>query len=795
MPSNQGIARAVRERLAEADVQSQISHSLRCVAEQRPLRAEPDQARRIRRVQAVTGLSARVAEAVADYRDVDTLGLDAGERTGAESIQGSTVDFVGAAFLALGARAARAVARISFRDGQGEGTGFLVSDRLLVTNHHVIGDEAAAAGFMAEFDYELGVDHKPRAVTRFGLDPEAFFVTDDQDDLDYTIVALSQRLAGPAELADLGCCPLSGAGDKHSLGECVNIVQHPDARMKEIVVRENRLVARLPFTLHYLADTEPGSSGSPVFNDQWQVIALHHWGVPHREVALPDGTRLSKNANEGIRISAIVQELEARLSRMSGARRDLLEAALRLGSETRGARQPIVVTGSSRGAGEGPRPEAPTETGGSLPAIGSDGSVTWRIPIDISITLGHGAVPRAATRSRELGHDGPAVSAPATGPARTADSEKARPSPDYRNRSGYDPAFLPGGHIIDLPALSDAQKDVAAQNRQARTGEDPFELKYTHYSVKLHGGRRLAFFSAANIDGATSKNVDRKTGAVSDAPEARGDSEDPEGFEAREPWYLDPRVDDDKETNDTLYVRQTIDGQNPGQLRIFERGHLTRRQDPAWGSEADAVAANADTFHFTNCAPQIGFFNEGKSKREGEAAEGRGESGTLHWRAIEDYVLDNARAQDLRVTVLTGPVLDAENDIPWRDDIVPDFKVPREFWKVVVRVENDELLATALYADQSPLIDRLPEARATGFKDLSKVEKYQVSIAELERKTGLDFGQAIRDADTISPQAEARRRPLSSIAQVSLDKPSPDNGNGPASRARRSGRTTRRRRT
>jgi endonuclease G, mitochondrial len=77
----------------------------------------------------------------------------------------------------------------------------------------------------------------------------------------------------------------------HSLGEVANIVQHPDGRLKEVVLRENRLVARLDTVLHYVADTEPGSSGSPVFNNQWQAIALHHWGGPWRQKATIGGSR------------------------------------------------------------------------------------------------------------------------------------------------------------------------------------------------------------------------------------------------------------------------------------------------------------------------------------------------------------------------------------------------------------------------------------------------------------------------------------------------------------------------
>ena len=71
--------------------------------------------------------------------------------------------------------------------------------------------------------------------------------------------------------------------------------------------------------LHYRTDTAPGSSGSPVFNDQWEVVALHHSGVPQRDeqgrILATDGSvwepemgehRIDWKANEGVRISQIV---------------------------------------------------------------------------------------------------------------------------------------------------------------------------------------------------------------------------------------------------------------------------------------------------------------------------------------------------------------------------------------------------------------------------------------------------------------------------------------------------------
>ena len=99
----------------------------------------------------------------------------------------------------------------------------------------VLGSATEGKDFAAEFDYELDVDNQPLTVTRFALAPDQFFLTDDRDNLDYTVVALGQRLAGNRDLASYGGLPLSSARNKHALGDFVNIVQHPDGRLKEAV--------------------------------------------------------------------------------------------------------------------------------------------------------------------------------------------------------------------------------------------------------------------------------------------------------------------------------------------------------------------------------------------------------------------------------------------------------------------------------------------------------------------------------------------------------------------------------
>jgi len=712
---SESIAAAARARVRETEEQRErVRHAF---ASDRPLDAEPNEARKVNRIQAVTGVSREHAVSLARYEDPAELGLAGEARLGAERLQGKTVDFVGVSFLELARGAESTVGRAVFRDLRPQGSGFMISERLFLTNNHVISSAAEAQRFLVEFDYELDIDQRPRPVTRFALAPELFFVTDSEDDLDFTVVALGERVSGTGELRDFGYCPLLATDDKHVLGEFVNVVQHPEGDYKQIVLRENQLVARLSTVLHYMADTQPGSSGSPVFNDQWEVIALHHWGEPFRETQTPDGRLVQKDVNEGIRISAILNALKSEQRRVRGVQRELLAAAL-----NPKFRHPSVLGEQIEGPVVEEHPSKRFDA--SQPEMEHDGAATWTIPLQISVRLG-GVAPVTGGRQAE---PTPEIKEKDLASSREAISIDR----NYRNRNGYDPNFLPG-HRVDPPKLSEEQQARAARRVRVAAGEDPYELKYQHFSIVMNAERRMAFFTVANIDGATWINIDRETG------------EPREAAEASEVWFDDPRIEADAQSEQSLYGNQQP-------RRLFDRGHLVRRQDPAWGTPRRAKRANADTFHFTNCTPQESRFNQ--------TAE--------YWQGIEEYVLDNAKAERERVSVFTGPVL-ADDDPPYRY-----VEVPRRFWKILVRVEDGQLLATALMADQSERISRLPERLSEGFDDLSEVEEYQTTIREIERLTGLDFGP-LRDHDTFQQGPEeslSSRHPLSEFNDISLDSPS-----------------------
>lgn len=229
-------------------------------------------------------------------------------------------DLMSVRYFELGVRVARSVGRIHVRTpkGSGFGTGFLVSPQLVLTNNHVLEDAAIAGASRIEFDFQENADGKLRSSIFMNFDPAAFFVTDKR--LDFSLVALGGDARGVAKLGFNG---LSAEEGKVIVGEYVSIIQHPSGERKQLAVRENQIVDVLDDFLHYKTDTSPGSSGSPVFNDQWEVVALHHSGIPKKDASGRILTRDGKVwtsamgeqaihwiANEGVRISKILKHVQ-----------------------------------------------------------------------------------------------------------------------------------------------------------------------------------------------------------------------------------------------------------------------------------------------------------------------------------------------------------------------------------------------------------------------------------------------------------------------------------------------------
>jgi len=564
-------------------------------------------------------------------------------------------DFLEARYLEGGFVAQRTVGRVVIRGADGRtagfGTGFLVSAHLLLTNHHVLPDAEVAAGSVLQLDFQRGLDGDPLPVVEVGLDPGAFFAADPG--LDFALVAVA---GAPASTAPFGWCRLTDAQGTVVVGESVTIVQHPAARRKEVALRENRLVDIPEEVLHYVTDTEPGSSGSPVFNDQWEVVALHHASVPDPS---PGG---AGSLNEGIRISRILRHLAG--LPLDPGRRALVDAL---------DDPPTPHGGVEAARAPGARATGGAAAGAAAAAVAGDPTGTAGGVVEVPLRL----TVRVALDARPAGDAGgpgtggaPATSAPAptASPAPPAAPTTAVESlaidPDYAARGGYDPDFL--GVPLPLPAPG-LNAPVASA-----------ELRYHHFSVVMHRARRLALCTAVNVDGAHT--------------DARPRSDDR--------WILDPRLPREEQTGAAVYADNALD-----------RGHLVRRLDPSWGPLARA--ANDDTFHYTNSAPQHHAFN----------------AGSTLWLGLEEYLLGTARRDRLRISVLAGPVL-APDDPPYRGVLLP-----RQFWKVVAVVDRGgRLVVTGYVLGQDAFLPSvLAEATFGAYRT------FQVPVSMIGALTGLDL--------------------------------------------------------
>jgi endonuclease G len=260
-------------------------------------------------------------------------------------------DFLPVHFLQEGAIVQRAVARVNL--GGSFGTGFMVSPTLFMTNNHVLSTTMDAANAIFEFNFQLDYNGNTLPIEQYRADPNSVFHTNTA--LDYTLVRLQQRciprLALPlvaggesgAEMLPAGTEYYGGVTPNlvadHDLGrpaepvlnlpppvaricfsagkrwgylplrdrnmavnQRLNVIQHPDARPKEVALHDNEITTIFANALRYRTDTEPGSSGSPVFDNEWELIALHHAGGDFQ-----NGQWLN---NEGMRIDRIIDDLQ-----------------------------------------------------------------------------------------------------------------------------------------------------------------------------------------------------------------------------------------------------------------------------------------------------------------------------------------------------------------------------------------------------------------------------------------------------------------------------------------------------
>lgn len=615
-------------------------------------------------------------------------------------------------YLAIGLACAQSVGRVVIRQNgvvAGYGTGFLIAPGVMMTNHHVFPTAKTAAESLLQMRYERDIKGQDLTPVSFRFDLNTAPVLSEA--LDFAIVAVQPVSTDGQKLEQFQWLPLNPQPGKAFVGEYLTIIQHPGGERKQICVRENRLIRYAdndPF-VWYQTDTVGGSSGSPVFNTTWDVVALHHKGVPrvtkNNAILARDGSIWTKAmgesnidwiANEGIRISSILAFLQDKHKD-----HPLVQAIL-------GAGRPLRDETAALTRRQGNTAE--TVDPGIRVTQHSDGRTSILFPVELDLRL---------NTDRLTGRSNPSLPSESPAPPQVAghadnriptssDVESVKINrTNYAERNGYQPEF-PGGSVrVPLPKVAGDRFGKPLKLRDGTT-----EIKYWNYSVVMNQDRRMAYFSAANI---------RTT-------EGKGTRDSGDFIEDERVREVDPNV----QLTESFYKNNN-----------FDQGHLTRRDDLQWGATSEEAKRNGDdSYHYTNCAPQHYAFNQNK-KINGL------------WNRLETMAVHGV-ANSADLCIINGPVFDAPESAiqdgkvtklnlqaPSKPDpLFNSVRIPKMFFKLIAWADSGKLNYRAFVVSQEALLKAeagVTDQEAAGLTN-AEISLYEIKVSALEKLTGLKFG-------------------------------------------------------
>jgi V8-like Glu-specific endopeptidase len=218
---------------------------------------------------------------------------------GLEKVIGKQPTFLPISFFQTGLERSRSVVKMTGPGGSG--SGFLVEGDVLITNHHVLPDATTAGNSKILCNFQKTANDLDAEAEELGLDPAALFktspVTGGDDWTAVKVEGTPTARWGALELVDTTI----------EVQGYVNIIQHPAGLPKQVALYHNLVTYADDDRVQYLTDTLPGSSGSPVFDSSWRVVALHHSGGWLAE----PGTKSVYFRNEGIHVRALRRGLIA----------------------------------------------------------------------------------------------------------------------------------------------------------------------------------------------------------------------------------------------------------------------------------------------------------------------------------------------------------------------------------------------------------------------------------------------------------------------------------------------------
>jgi endonuclease G len=606
-------------------------------------------------------------------------------------------------------RKGRPVARLhELQEGvvpYGFGTGFLVGPNILITNNHVFPSVEFAVNCGANFLYEKDGDNRTRNGHTYALRPDIFFYS--FKDLDLTLVYVEEKPidAGP-NLTTLGQLQLIETRGKVIEGSPLSIIQYPLGENKKYAFEQNTvtLIDDDQGIIQYTTDTQQGSSGAPGFNDAWEVAVLHYTGVPSivngrwmtKTGKVWDKETMTENdilwvANAGKSISKIVAHLKGR--QWSETDQSHVSSILMNSAD------PVLANNN--------HVNQPNERA-SMPPVNSE-----------NIAPQHGMIFNFyGPNTIHIGGSPASQALPGQVPAPLVAAEaKLRFDEDFRTRGGYDQNFL--GFRVPVPSVAEARK---IELYHAFGTNQPYLLKYHHFSIVMNKARRFLMWSAENVNYSNDVRDDRERSEFgSDSNSWRIDRRLPVQFQVTGEEFYDPAT-------------------------LVDKGHMVRRDDNVWADNADALRieyANSDTFHYTNCTPQHEEFN-----RNAFGVQGL-------WGILENQIkkqldtLDTNRDYGQKACVFSGPILDNDGDPEYNG-----IQYPLEFWKVfVINSASVGKLAYGFILSQKDKVEEFGLEEGLPRFNVA-VRAMQRSLKTIEAQSGVVFDQALHVIDVLRNQAD-----------------------------------------
>lgn len=200
-------------------------------------------------------------------------------------------------------------------------TGFMVSENTLLTNHHCVKSQTECNDLKVQFNYhvsELGSKSEISQYSCKKFNPDFASAT-----LDYAFIQLEG--APGKTFGKIQLKKPENNSQKISNDTKLLIIQHPAGEPKKIT-KTNCTVGNIPVDgiisnsdLSHTCDTRGGSSGSPVFDTQGTLVALHHYGFA-------EGGNWSEN--RAVVMEQILDDLQKKKVSISGLNTNLTETTI-----------------------------------------------------------------------------------------------------------------------------------------------------------------------------------------------------------------------------------------------------------------------------------------------------------------------------------------------------------------------------------------------------------------------------------------------------------------------------------